>query len=267
MLVANALSSIKNQSDRNFELVIVNDGANPETEKIISHFKSNVDFPVHYIEMEHPPESSGFGLCYGRNLGLENAQGDIVTYLDDDNSITPDFIAKVRQYFQEQPLVRYSMATQNRRRDIWNNGKITYHGKPFISPGSNCSLLQLLSQQEIFDSNGFAHYRKDAPRWKPQFRVFADYEYLLQATGVWDREAFGLNESILVNYVQSSMGVIGSSNYKQWAKELSMIVEAADDYSTLDDCITEVLKQTVSHYQSKAGIFPVPQAFSISTIW
>ncbi len=265
ILVANALSSIKNQSDHNFELVIVNDGADPKTKNIIRHFQKNVDFPVHYIEMEHPPESSGFGLCYGRNLGLENANGNIVTYLDDDNSITPDFIASVRQYFQEQPLVRYSMARQNRRRDIWNNNEILYFGKPFISPSSNCSLLQLLAQQEIFDSNGFAHYRKDAPRWNPQFRVFADYEYLLQAAGVWGNNAFGLNQSILVNYVQSSTGIIGSSNYEQWAEELSKIVNNAGNYTILDNPINKILERSINHCQNKAKILSVPEAFAVST--
>ena len=266
ILASTALPSIQNQSDRNFELVIVNDGANLETKEVITSFKSNVDFPVHYIEMEHPPESSGFGLCYGRNLGLENASGDIVTYLDDDNSITPNFVASVRQYFQEQPLVRYSMATQNRRRDIWNNDKITYHGTPFISPSSNCLLLQLLTQQEIFDSNGFAHYRKDAPRWNPQFRVFADYEYLLQSVGVWGKEAFGLNQSILVNYVQSSTGIIGSSNYEQWAEELSKIVNNAGNYTILDDSINKILERSINHCQNKAKILSVPEAFAVSAI-
>lgn len=214
-LASTALPSIQSQTDRNFEWIVINDGANPDTKDIMSSIKARADFPITYIEMEHPLLSSGFGLCYARNLGLDAAGGDIVSYLDDDNSIAPEFVASMRQYFEQHPNIRYSMARQQRRRDVIRNGSVIRQGKPFVSPSNCCSLQQLLWQQEIFDSNGFVHYRSNAPRWNPQFQVFADYEYLLQCACIWGEGGFGLNNSILVNYIQSSIGIIGSSNYEQ----------------------------------------------------
>lgn len=264
-LASTALASIQNQSERNFELVVVNDGANPNTKEIVTRFKASADFPVRYVEMEHPHPSSGFGLCYARNLGIDVATGDLVTYLDDDNSITSDFVASTRQYFNKHPHVRYSIVKQKRRRDIMENDRLIHQGKQFVSPSTDCcSLSALLAQQEIFDSNGFAHYRINAPKWNPQLKIFADYEYLLQAAQVWGENAFGFNNSILVNYIQSSTGIIGSSSYQQWATELSNIVANSCNYAVLQGDTCEVLKQFVEIYSIKAQSHPTPKAFSIS---
>ncbi len=262
-LASTALPSIQSQTDRNFEWVVINDGANPDTKDIINSIKARADFPISYIEMEHPEPSSGFGLCYARNLGLDAAGGDIVSYLDDDNSIAPEFVASMRQYFEQHPNVRYSMARQQRRRDVIRNGSVIRQGKPFVSPSNCCSLQQLLWQQEIFDSNGFVHYRSNAPRWNPQFKVFADYEYLLQCACIWGEGGFGLNNSILVNYIQSSIGIIGSSNYEQWATELSLIVSNQANYFILQDNAVEPLEQLVNTYITKGKISLMPKAFAL----
>jgi len=262
-LASTALPSIQSQTDRNFEWVVINDGANPDTKDIINSIMAKADFPISYIEMEHPDPSSGFGLCYARNLGLDAAGGDIVSYLDDDNSIAPEFVASMRQYFEEHPNIRYSMARQQRRRDVIRNGSVIRQGKPFVSPSNCCSLQQLLWQQEIFDSNGFVHYRSNAPRWNPQFQVFADYEYLLQCACIWGEGGFGLNNSILVNYIQSSIGIIGSSNYEQWATELSLIVSNQANYFILQDNAVEPLEQLVNTYSTKGKISLTPKAFAL----
>lgn len=261
LLASTAFPSIQNQSDRNFELVVINDGANPDTKEVVTSFKSSVDFPVRYLEMEHLRD--GFGLCYARNLGIEVAAGDIITYLDDDNSITSNFVASTRQYFYEHPHVRYGIVKQQRRRDVMERDRLIRQGKLFVSPSTNCcSLAELVDQQEIFDSNGFTHYRVDAPKWNPQFKIFADYEYLLQAAQVWGEAAFGFNNSILVNYIQSSHGIIGSSNYHQWVIELSNIVASSCNYAILQGNSREVLKQLVEIYKTKAQSHSIPKAFS-----
>ncbi|MDF5723236.1 MAG: glycosyltransferase family 2 protein [Rhizonema sp. PD37] len=84
-LNTNAIPSLINQTDDNFEWIAVNDGENPETRKIISNLKTN--FSLLYVEIKHL--SSGFGLYHARNAGLEVATGELITYLDDDNSLGP----------------------------------------------------------------------------------------------------------------------------------------------------------------------------------
>jgi len=80
-LNAIALPSLINQTDCNFEWVVVNDGGNPETREIVSNLKTN--FSLLCVEIKH--SSTGFGLSRARNAGLEAASCELITYLDDDN--------------------------------------------------------------------------------------------------------------------------------------------------------------------------------------
>ncbi len=241
-----ALPSLIYQTDCNFEWVVVNDGGNPKTREIVSNLKTN--FSLKYVEIQH--SSIGFGLCHARNAGLEAATGELISYIDDDNSLTPKFIATTREFFRQYPRLKYCMTVQQRRRDVTQDGKIIRQGKTFLSPShAECSLAELISQKEIFDSNGFTHYRKKAPKWNPNYRVFADYEYLLQSTNVWGRQGFQINSIPLVNYIQSSEGIIGSSSYQEWAEELSRLIEK-NNFSLLPNEV-EKLHQLVRIYQEK----------------
>jgi glycosyltransferase involved in cell wall biosynthesis len=248
-LSAIALPSLRNQTDRDFEWVVINDGSNLQTREIIRIV--DADFPIVYLEIAHP--NSGFGLCHARNLGIETATGELISYLDDDNSLQAAFIASTKQFFMANPQTRYSMASMNRRRDVTINGKIIRQGKEFRCPSRpDCSLKELINLTEIFDSNGFTHYRNNCPSWNPDFRVFADYEYLLQCTNSWKRNAFKLQPQVLVNYIQSTEGIIGSSTYDQWAEEISKIINNHQFYS-LSTHEVERLILMAKTYQSKTN--------------
>jgi glycosyltransferase involved in cell wall biosynthesis len=232
-LKVNALSSILNQTDQDFEWVIVNDGADPLTRELVGKIQSRCS--VKYLEMEHPNE--GFGLAYARNLGLQEASGDIVCYLDDDNSLYPGYIAAVKAFFRSalpsNSQVAFAMVQQSRRRNVYENGLLIRQGKAFISPATNTSLNDLVLHRQLFDSNGFAHLRHNAPSWNPEYRIFVDYEYFLRCIGCWGANSFRILESVLVEYVQSSEGIIGRSSYGDWAEELELLLEG-NNYSVLE---------------------------------
>jgi glycosyltransferase involved in cell wall biosynthesis len=221
-----ALPSLINQTDCNFEWVIVNDGANFHTKEIIKQLQTS--FPVTYLEIEH--SATGFGLCHARNAGLNAATNELVSYLDDDNSLQPEFVAATRAFFQDNSQVKYGMVVQNRRRDVVKDGITTRIGKSFLSPSCICGLDKLIVQDEIFDSNGFTHYQENSCRWNPNYKIFADYEFLLQSASRFGRKTFKLNPQVLVNYIQSSEGIIGRSTYLDWGSELKEIVRQESTY-------------------------------------
>lgn len=244
-----ALSSLINQTDHNFEWIVINDGGNQQTREIVAALQ--VPFSIVYEEIEH--SSVGFGLCHARNTGLNLATGNLITYLDDDNSFEPEFIAATKHFFQQHNTVKYSMAVQKRRRDVIHQDKTIRTSKLFLSPSNpNCTLEQLITQQEIFDSNGFTHYDDEALKWNPNYRIFADYEFLLQCHKKYGSNQFQLNPQVLVNYIQSSQGTIGGSYYGQWAEELKLIVHQAGFYSLKSHQI-ERIDQLAQMYHHKAN--------------
>ena len=241
-LQAIALPSILAQTDPDFEWIIINDAQDPATSVLITELEAPCTLT--YLEMPHPAQ--GFGLCHARNLGLEAASGDWIAYLDDDNAIAPEFVALTKRFLEASPDLQCSMVQQWRRRDVVRDGQVIKSGKPFISPIAPCSVEDLIAQRSLFDSNGFVHHRENAPRWNPDYRVFADYEFFLRRLWQWGRDGFRLHEAVLVNYVQRSDGVIGQSGYGEWARELAALVRIQQDYLAPEEAIA--LKQLVEEW-------------------
>ena len=231
-LLSKAIDSLKAQSSQDFEWIIINDGEDIATRELISN--SQIDFTHTYLEMRHPHE--GFGLSHGRNRGVAIAQGAIVTYLDDDNTFKPNFVEETVAFFEHHPQMNYAMPIQQRRRDIIRDGVVVKRGKEFFSPTSDCTVEELISHQQLIDSNGFAHrHTKDLSlTWNPLLKIYIDYEFLLKCICHWGRESFRINSSILVNYVQTNQGMIGKSNYQDWAKELEWIIAHKGLYPCLN---------------------------------
>jgi glycosyltransferase involved in cell wall biosynthesis len=256
-LKVNALPSILSQTDQNFEWVIVNDGADPLTRELVGMVKSRCS--VKYLEINHPAE--GFGLAHARNLGLLKASGDIVCYLDDDNSLYPDYTAAVKTFFRLNPQVAFSMVQQSRRRNVYQDELLIRQGKAFISPAPNTSINDLVLQRQLFDSNGFAHLRRHAPSWNPEYRIFVDYEYFLHCINCWGVDSFKILESVLVEYVQSSEGIIGRSNYGDWAEELELLCANASLYPSMGSGNADSLRSLAHSWKNKVSCTQTLAAF------
>lgn len=222
ILQTKAIPSLLQQTDQDFEWVIVNDGADPKTRQVVQKLQAN--FHIVYQEIEHLQH--GFGLAHGRNCGLKAATGDIVCYLDDDNSLASDYVGKTKAFFRSNPQASFSMVQQSRHRDVYKNRQLIRQGKTFVSPNADCTVEDLILHRQLFDSNGFAHIRSGAPRWNPDYQIFIDYEYFLRCLGCWGCEGFALVPEVLVDYVQSSEGIIGRSKYVEWADEIESLTEA-----------------------------------------
>lgn len=79
-VISNAIKSILNQSFTDFELIIINDGSVDNTEQIVEKFKK-VDQRIKYFSISN----SGSGVA--RNIGIENANGEYIGFVDADDSI------------------------------------------------------------------------------------------------------------------------------------------------------------------------------------
>lgn len=259
--LARAIASLKAQSSQDFEWIVVNDGEDVATKRIISD--ADIHFPYTYLGMAHPDK--GFALAFGRNRGLTIATGDVVTYLDDDNTFKPDFVAETLALFERNPQVSYSMPIQQRRRDVVRDGAIVSSGKEFFSPTLDCTIEQLIRHEQLIDSNGFAHRnsRNLSLMWNPDLRIYIDYEFLLRCINHWGRARFKLNPAVIVDYVQTNLGIIGSSNYQDWTNEIDWIVNHRESYTCLNDLDINALNRLKDEYRSRYRKIESIKAFTL----
>jgi glycosyltransferase involved in cell wall biosynthesis len=73
------LNSVKDQTFTDFEIIVVNDGSTDDSEKVIDAFFKVHPIPHRYFKI------TNHGVSYARNLGIENASGDYLCFLDSDD--------------------------------------------------------------------------------------------------------------------------------------------------------------------------------------
>lgn len=88
-----ALRALANQSDRNFEIVIADDGSRPDTARVIESWRTRLPLPLKHVRHEH----DGFRGGEIRNRGIRASAGETCIFLDGDCLAGADFVAAHRR--------------------------------------------------------------------------------------------------------------------------------------------------------------------------
>jgi glycosyltransferase involved in cell wall biosynthesis len=96
------LESLRGQSFQDFEVVVVDNAASPETQAAAEAFAARSPFPVRCLPHAHGGSSGA------RNHGVQNAVSELLVFTDDDVSPVPDWLAAYRRRFLEHPDVLVS---------------------------------------------------------------------------------------------------------------------------------------------------------------
>ncbi len=96
--ISRAITSVLNQTEPNFELIIVNDGSSDKTTEIIKKF------PDHRIKLYETKNNNG--ISQARNIGLAHSTGDIIFILDSDDEMLPRRIEKQIEFMQKHDHIQ-----------------------------------------------------------------------------------------------------------------------------------------------------------------
>jgi glycosyltransferase involved in cell wall biosynthesis len=86
------LRSLSRQRDRDFEVMVADDGSGPETTALIEQWKPRLGVPFGHVRQEH----RGFRAGEMRNRAVRASKGSYCIFLDGDCLARPDFIATHR---------------------------------------------------------------------------------------------------------------------------------------------------------------------------
>jgi glycosyltransferase involved in cell wall biosynthesis len=93
ILVQNTIQSILNQTYREWELIIVDDGSTDNTEQVIQSYLS--DNRIRYIKKQNSGQADSL------NKGASHARGDFITFLDSDDEAYPGWLQVVHDHMKE----------------------------------------------------------------------------------------------------------------------------------------------------------------------
>ena len=96
----NCLQSVVNQEYKNIEIQLVDDLGNDNSMQLAEDFVlKHPDFNFKILKNE-----KNSGLSVVRNVGIENAEGKYIFFLDSDDEITPDCISKMVEVAEREQV-------------------------------------------------------------------------------------------------------------------------------------------------------------------
>lgn len=92
-LLPDLYSSLKEQTCKDFEWLIVDDGSTDDTEKMVNSWLSQADFSVRYIKKENGGKQRAV------NLGVQQAKGEYFFVVDSDDVLTANAVETAVKWF------------------------------------------------------------------------------------------------------------------------------------------------------------------------
>lgn len=96
--ISECLLSVLNQSEKDFEVIVVNDGSKDKSIDIAKKY------PVKIINQENQ------GLSAARNTGVKHAKGEYILFLDSDDYIEKDLLKQLKKELKDKPdIIRFQI--------------------------------------------------------------------------------------------------------------------------------------------------------------
>lgn len=121
--IKTCLDSLVSQTYPNFEIIVINDGSTDQTEEVLKDYQSN-----HKIRVYSQKNS---GISAARNQGIKLANGELICFIDSDDSVKSDFLEKLALPLLDDPIVDITVCSYQEKFEksiinhVLKNQKIT----------------------------------------------------------------------------------------------------------------------------------------------
>jgi len=105
--IGRAIKSLQAQTFQEYEHIIINDVSTDSTEQIVKEYQNN-DYRIKYIRLDYNKTDDCYGAAKARNVGIKQAKGKYLAFLDSDDTFEPTKLEKQLSLFNRLPQ-SYSM--------------------------------------------------------------------------------------------------------------------------------------------------------------
>ena len=156
--IAETIQSVQNQTYSNWEMIIVDDGSSDETESVVLSILQNDN----RIQL-----SQNSGPAVARNIGIEKASGDYMTFIDADDIWFPTFIENNIKTIQETEIP-FVFSSYKRA-----NEQLEFVYSDFIVP-HKVTYTDILKSNSISCLTAFLNIKKLGKKYMPLIRKRQD---------------------------------------------------------------------------------------------
>lgn len=167
--IEQTIDSVLAQTFRDFEIIVINDGSNDKTAEIVNSY----GFSVRCIQ------TTNGGVSRARNLGINNALGEYIAFLDSDDLWEPTKLEKQVALLDENPHIGLCFTALERvDQNLKLIGKTEAHNYPDF-----CEALLLYSCVVTGSCSSVmlrTKIARQAGGFDTRFTNYEDWEYWLQ---------------------------------------------------------------------------------------
>lgn len=178
--IIDAISSVKAQKYTNWELLIVDDGSEDNTVEVVKQFiHRHKEDRIKLIEIK-----DNVGVSQARNKALKKSKGEIIAYLDSDNSWDSNFLLIMVNSLVENTWVKIAYCGDK----IWQyySGNTTLQSKlELVSIRLGPFNKSLIENRNYIDLNVFIHWKKIYEQlggFREDMRRLVDWELIVRYT-------------------------------------------------------------------------------------
>lgn len=162
--IETCLLSLFNQTFRDFEIIVVNDGSTDNTAEVLEKYKDRVKI----INQENR------GAPVARNRGFEESTGEFVIFADADINAKPEMLAKMFEALEKNPGASYAYSPF-----MWGRKKFGLHE----FDGEALKKMNYITSTTLIRREHF-------PGWDESLKKFQDWDLWLQMleqghVGIW----------------------------------------------------------------------------------
>lgn len=198
-ILPQALDSIAEQTFRDFEVLIMDDGSTDDTATVVADWSKRSGIPVRYYRHEN------CGTQRTHNRALQLAEGRLFVYLDSDNMLLPDTLERLHGHWESIPenerkgfagiegLYAYKDGRIEGTRfpqDVWDAGYVQMRREARITGDKGGAFLtEVIRQFPYPEIEGERHVRPSLV-WKRMAREYR-FRYVNEIMQIIDRQPDG----------------------------------------------------------------------------
>ncbi len=202
--ITQTLASIKQQSFKDFEVIVVNDGSTDNSEVIAREFLANTTLQFQVVTQHNQ------GLSIARNNGIAKASGEYIWMLDADDSVNIDYLKNMLLVSQNSDVVvadiiyKYAKKQVQKPQNIFNRKVIYDDDKEFMKAYMliNPMAPNKLFKKEIFQKHAFTRgvIFEDVLFWYEIIDAVTSISFSPNSTYLYEIQDISLSNAIDTRY-------------------------------------------------------------------
>ena len=212
------LSSIFENTYKNYEVIIVNDGTKDNSGEIIKKYIEKYDNII-YVKQENE------GLSSARNEGVKKATGDYICFIDSDDYIEKDMLKVLNDNLSDEPdLLRYQL------REIYNDRIIDCNETGFYTTDSIDAFNKITRYKYIEISSLYVYKSSFYKQNNFEFKKGIYHEdFCLIPVVIATAKSIKSINYIGYNYLQREGSIMSSNDKEKQLKKMDDTITAFKD--------------------------------------